>query len=736
MVPATVRTDKEGVTRTSVRLSAAAAIIAVGLMAVAGATLAQGPVLTRGPYLQLGTATSVVVRWRTATPGASVVRYGLAPGQLTATATAASAGATTEHVVTLTGLSAHTRYYYAVGDGVSEVAGGDLAHTFVTAPVRGARTPTRLWVLGDSGTADANARAVRDAYLAADRARGTDLWLMLGDNAYTTGTDAQYQQAVFAMYPEVLRQAVLWPTFGNHDAISADSATQTGPYYDVFTLPAHGEAGGVPSGTEAYYSFDYGNIHVVCLDSTESNRSPSGPMLTWLVQDLAASRAAGTADWTIAFFHHAPYSKGSHDSDTETELVEMRQYAVPILEAGGVDLVLSGHSHSYERTALLSGHTGVSPTLTSAMVLDGSPGDPRADGGYRKVAGGRGTVYVTAGSSGMVSGGPLDHPAMRRSLNVLGSLVVEVDGPRLAVRFLSSLGAVQDEVLLTAHEAGGVPGAPGSPGNGRQGPLELSWLPADGGGAPLGYVLEAGTRPGASDLGTAAAGRGTTPAFGPFPWPLGPGRFYLRTRAVNAAGTGPASGDLELQVDTAGAVARSVAPTLSADVSGTTVTVTAGPATSGGVVLEAGTAAGRRDLGELPMAGTSLRLPDVPPGVYFLRARVAVGAGLAAVSPDVQVVVGGVPAPPGVPVALRPSVAGRAVTFAWAPPPDGAAPLHYVVEAGLEPQTFTLGRLVTGSARPGLTLADVPPGTYYVRVRGANVHGEGLPSLPARVVVP
>ena len=82
------------------------------------------------------------------------------------------------------------------------------------------------------------------------------------------------------------------------------------------------------SGTEAYYSFDYANVHFVCLESFETNRSATGPMLTWLQNDLAST----AQPWVIAFFHHPPYSKGSHDSDTDIELKEMRQNALPILE--------------------------------------------------------------------------------------------------------------------------------------------------------------------------------------------------------------------------------------------------------------------------------------------------------------------------------------------------------------------------------------------------------------------
>ena len=88
-------------------------------------------------------------------------------------------------------------------------------------PCRATRKPTRVWVIGDSGTANANAAAVRTPTSSTPGPAPTDLWLMLGDNAYTTGTDAEYQAAVFDMYPRFLQQCVLWPTLGNHDALHA-----------------------------------------------------------------------------------------------------------------------------------------------------------------------------------------------------------------------------------------------------------------------------------------------------------------------------------------------------------------------------------------------------------------------------------------------------------------------------------------------------------------------------------
>lgn len=402
------------------------------------------PLLRRGPYIQLTTPEATTVRWRTDRPADSVVRFGDQPDNLDQSVTVADL--VVDHAVALSGLSAETRYYYAVESGGVVLAGGDSEHTFVTSPPPGERRPVRLWVLGDSGTADNNARAVRDAYYGFAADHPADLWVMLGDNAYNSGTDAEYQAAVFEVYGPTLRTTALWPTLGNHDGISADSADESGPYYDNFTLPRAGEAGGVASGTEAYYSFDYANVHFICLESFETDRSAGGPMLSWLRADLDATER----EWIVAFWHHPPYSMGSHNSDREIELVEMRENALPILEAAGVDLVLSGHSHSYERSFLLDGHYGASDTLDpETMILDGGDGREDGDGAYSKPAlAHHGAVYAVAGSSGKTSNGPLDHPVMFVSLKELGSMVLDIDGDRLDAVFLTSTGAVHDRFTI------------------------------------------------------------------------------------------------------------------------------------------------------------------------------------------------------------------------------------------------------------------------------------------------
>jgi acid phosphatase type 7 len=431
------------------------------IIPLAGAFAAGAAELVRGPYLQSGTPSSVIVKWRTDVPTHSIVFYGDHPDSLVYVT--GHLQPTTEHQVRVTGLSPSSKYFYSIGSFGETLAGGDSEHFFVTHPPPGSRKPTRLWAIGDCGTASAGhpgSQWVRDAYYQFARTNATDVWLMLGDNAYYDGTDDEYSQAVFNIYPTMLRNTVLWSTIGNHETYAPDFEGRIA-YHDIFSLPMNAEAGGVPSGTENYYSFNYANIHFVCLDSELSDRSAAGPMLTWLEQDLAAN----TNDWLIAFWHSPPYTKGSHDSDNRLDnfgnMIQMRTNVVPILESYGVDLVLCGHSHNYERSYLLDGHYGFSQTLTGSMLKDAGSGRTNDTGAYLKTSTGpapnAGAVYVVAGSSGWATGlQPAHHPAMYITLLEMGSMVIDVDGHRLDARFLRETGAIDDYFTI-------VKGAPAEP---------------------------------------------------------------------------------------------------------------------------------------------------------------------------------------------------------------------------------------------------------------------------------
>jgi hypothetical protein len=426
--------------------------------------------VTRGPYLQMPTTSSIIVRWRTDVATDSRVAYGPAPGSLSSFAD--DAGVTTEHIVDVTGLSTDTLYYYAIGTtGESVIVGDNNDHFFRTHPTPGASKPMRLWVTGDGGFANANGMAVRDAYAAFNGSSNADFWLLLGDNAYLLGSDTDYQAALFNMHHDMLRNTPVWSTFGNHEDASSNDIAGTGPYFDMFSFPTAAQSGGVASGSEAYYSFDYANVHFIVLDSEGpsagvGNPAPTSPMMLWLVADLQAT----TADWVIAFWHRPPYSKGQlHDSDVEQSEINMRTNVLPTLESYGVDLVLTGHSHTYERSYLLNGHYGLSPTFDLAThALDSGDGDPTGDGAYRKatlgLASNEGEVHAVCGSSSEVrTNTTLNHPAHRVGLFELGSMVLDIDGDTLDAQFLNSSVQVTDSFRIVKG-----PSCPASPHGGCQ----------------------------------------------------------------------------------------------------------------------------------------------------------------------------------------------------------------------------------------------------------------------------
>ncbi len=438
-----------------------------------GAVLEDGkPVFARSPYLQFATPTSMRVVWRTAGAISPVVRFGEEVDRLTSQAlpeaivVRASLGTngqtlpgkwsrlrteqnlklpplhsapvgTFQYEAELAGLHPSTRYYYGVFDGDRRLTPVDATYSFVTPPPAGTRKPTRFWVIGDSGTgrqAQADVHRAMIEHVQQEK-RPLDFWLHVGDMAYGTGRDMEFQSRFFESYETTLRGSVCWPTMGNHEGHTSKGATGIGPYYDAYVLPKRAEAGGVASGTEAYYSFDHGNIHFICLDSHDMERKPTGAMAKWLKADLEKA----SAEWLIAFWHHPPYTKGSHDSDKETDLKEMREHIMPIIESGGVDLVLTGHSHAYERSMLMDG-AYATPTVSENVILDDGDGDPQGDGAYRKSEGvnpHEGTVQVVAGNAGANLGRNGSSPVMKKIIIEHGSVIVDVHGDTLTATMIN-----------------------------------------------------------------------------------------------------------------------------------------------------------------------------------------------------------------------------------------------------------------------------------------------------------
>jgi len=151
---------------------------------------------------------------------------------------------------------------------------------------------------------------------------GRGITVKLVDNAYNDGLDQDYQAAVFNMYPAMLRTKRTVPGIRQPRWIRVRLRHEHGTVLRHLHAAETGGGGrrGLRDGGVLLVRLRH--IHFVELESFETDRSPTGPMLTWLQRDLAANTSRGLSSF---FPSPAPYSKGSHNSDTEIELVEMRQ---------------------------------------------------------------------------------------------------------------------------------------------------------------------------------------------------------------------------------------------------------------------------------------------------------------------------------------------------------------------------------------------------------------------------
>lgn len=420
------------------------------------------PELIRGPYLQVATPHSIIVRWRTDELDMSFVRYGTTAGKLDQLA--GNANRVHEHMVTLDGLTPEKKYYYLL-EGARDTLQGDENNCFTTLPLPGKINKYHIGVFGDCGDNSITQRNVRDQF---EKYLGNTLlnaWILLGDNAYAFGKDIEYQSNFFNIYKgNLLKKSPVFPAPGNHDyqdePYSAEVAQRSGEiaYYKNFSIPTRGESGGLPSYTPAFYSFDIGNIHFLSLDShgEEDNNSrlfdTLGRQVKWIKQDLEANKNKG---WIIAYWHHPPYSMGSHNSDNESQLVKIREHFIRIMERYGVDLILCGHSHSYERSKLMKGHYGSEASFSSEKNgLSNSSG--AYDGSsnscpYAKESGSQGVVYVVAGSSGRVDGKQPSYPhdALPFSdVSIGGACMLEVENNRLDLKWICADGSIRDRFTM------------------------------------------------------------------------------------------------------------------------------------------------------------------------------------------------------------------------------------------------------------------------------------------------
>jgi predicted MPP superfamily phosphohydrolase len=437
----------------------------VVVLMLSGAFL-QAQTLTRGPYLQVGKQDSITIRWRTSAVSNSKVTWGTVFGTYPNSLTQDVATTVTEHIVRIGGLSADTKYWYTIGT-TTLVLQQTNTNYFLTLPPSNTTRKLRFLAIGDCGNASTNQVDVKNSFINYIGSNDVDAMLTIGDNAYSSGTDAEFQLEFFDIYKnDLLKYYKLYPAPGNHDyGNSTANNTKTGstpansmPYHLNFTVPTAGEIGGVPSGVKNYYSYNIGDVHFISLDSYGKDGGnllydTSGAQATWLKADLAAN----TKRWTVAYFHHPPYTKTSHTSDTEMDLVAVREKFVRILERNGVDLIICGHAHGYERSYLLKGfyNTFASPLLDAnfsavAHTATGNTQNGKYDGTanacpytYNSGQYNHGSIYVVSGSAGQLGGTTAGYPqnCMYYS-NVTngGCLYFEVDSNRLDAKFISYTG--------------------------------------------------------------------------------------------------------------------------------------------------------------------------------------------------------------------------------------------------------------------------------------------------------
>jgi len=298
-------------------------------------TQAANGVIVRPPYIQNVTARSAAVGWVTTGSTDEYVTISTSDGGALGAITASPEGGTRagelQQWTTLADLEPATTYCY----GVANDAELTRRTGFRTAPAAESDEPVRFLAFGDSGAATSDQLALRDQMFEFPY----QLILHTGDMAYESGTLQQLQDNLFAVYGQLFKNLPFFPAPGNHDYKTADGA----PFREVFSLP----------GSERFYSYDWGRVHFVALDTEADYASQA----LWLDQDLAAT----TQPWKIVYMHRPPFSSGTHGSDSGGQ-----KFFVPLFEKHHVQLVLAGHDHDYER---------IKPRNGVAYVVTGGGGE-------------------------------------------------------------------------------------------------------------------------------------------------------------------------------------------------------------------------------------------------------------------------------------------------------------------------------------------------------------------------
>ena len=265
--------------------------------------------ITIEPYLQNVGEEHITIMWKTSKESQSRVDYGITQDL---NLFALDEKKVDSHEITLSRLKPKTLYYYKISSGISTKEG-----TFFTGVDYDA--PFRFAVYGDSRSIPDMHKKIVQGILV----QNPDFILHVGDIVSDGLKGDKWEKQFFKPLSEVIAHIPIFPSLGNHEKNSEF-------YFRYFSLPNN----------ESWYSFDYGNSHFVALDSNSPYKRGS-KQYRWLKQDLRKSKA----QWKFVFFHHPPYNSGTHKS-----MLSLRDALTPLFRKYGVDMVFSGHAHTYERT--------------------------------------------------------------------------------------------------------------------------------------------------------------------------------------------------------------------------------------------------------------------------------------------------------------------------------------------------------------------------------------------------
>lgn len=288
------------------------------------------------------------------------------------------------HHARLTRLLPGTTYGYRIGQDDKAVT---PAYGFTTGP-RG-REKFTFTAFGDQGTdvattAQQPIQPSMNTKLA--QSFNPAFHVIVGDLAYANG-DQKLWDEWFDMISPMATSTPWMPCIGNHEIESQLDVLGTGdswgelgydPYLTRFALPGNG----YPELENCFYSFRYGSAVFISVDNNDVNREikhnigyTGGRQRQWVEKALAAAHADKGVDFIVVLMHQAAFSSSSrHGSDDG-----VREAWLELFARYGVDLVLQGHDHNYERSHVLRGDQVVADIpnrldLGTAYILCGNGG--------------------------------------------------------------------------------------------------------------------------------------------------------------------------------------------------------------------------------------------------------------------------------------------------------------------------------------------------------------------------